>query len=178
MKKIIIGVCMATTLVLGTTSCGCGQKCDVNNDSIVSTELSDSVNTYYGIIVGMQINKGIEDQYYHGVDVDVKEYLKGLQMATSQPHSDSYMMGLSMGIKIAGYLDYLKAAGVEIDRDVILAKIREYATKDKVDLQDINEVDVIYQGLTERVGKIEYNRAKMRAEQAAECAQNTDCKTK
>ncbi len=169
---------MAAALVLGTTSCGCGTKCDVNNDSIVSAELSDSVNTYYGTIVGMQINKGIEDQYYHGNDIDVQDYLKGLQMVTGQAYSDSYMMGIAMGLRVAGYIDQLEAAGVDIDRDAILAKVREYATAEEVNLQDINQVDVIFSGLTDRVSQIDFNRAKMRAEQAAKNAQKTQCETK
>lgn len=147
MKKVIIGACMAAALTLGTTSCGCGDKCSVNNDSIVPTELSDSINTYMGMRVGMDLGNEISMAEKNGTIVNRKEFLKGLKFTATYPYNESFDHGFNSGLTIVPNLEALSEQGVDIDRDAILEQVRKYTQDDKIQLPEMNAVQIVFENL-------------------------------
>lgn len=151
MKKVFIGVCMAAVLTLGTTSCGSGDKTDVNNDSIVSSELSDSINIQLGTYAGMDLGNRLAMAEKDGIPVNRAEFLKGLKFTISYPYSKVFHDGVQNGVKLAMTINRLKDRGVEINRDEILTQTRKYVMDDKFNISDRNATQLVFERLMDRL---------------------------
>ena len=151
MKKSVIGACMAVALLLGATSCGCGDKCTVNNDSIVAAELSDSINTHLGMYAGMDFANRLTMSEKEGIAVDRKEFVKGLKFAVSRKFDVYFSEGVMSGLQMSMTIDQLKKEGVEINRDEILRQARKFIMNDEVKLMEMNAAQFDFEKLMTRL---------------------------
>lgn len=156
MKKFLIGTTLAAALFLNLTSCGGGQKCEVDNDTIVSQELTDSMSRALGAFMGANLRD--EVRYTKNID----EYIEGYQLLAGHKYSYEELMGIRAGLYVAEQFAAMRQQGVEINRDLFLQEFRKYIQA--LDL-DNGEYAVLYknfQDVLKAVDEILLRREQMR----------------
>ncbi len=143
MKKIVIGALLLAGVATATTSCGNGDATAVNTDSIIPTELLDSVSCSLGAFYGASMQDEVA-----GLDVDMKEFIEGYQMMVGSNFSNSKLMGMRAGVQTAAQFMLMEQDGIKVDRDRFMQEFRNY-------IQDPNMDETQFAILYDRINKLQ-----------------------
>ena len=160
MKKLFIGTFLLIGLAMSSTSCGGEEKQEVNNDTVVSESLTDSLSMALGECYGYFCQQDI------GPNRNVEEFIKGLQLVVGHNFTRDELEGIMAGYKISQDIKFREEQGIAINRDLFLQQFRSY-----IQNRDINpvmgaEIYHKYDMLSERVENILSKREEMRKKQS------------
>lgn len=156
MKKLFIMAAVGATLCLTATSCGNGDKADVNNDSIIPAALVDSVSRNYGAFVGADIRREI-------VNVkNVDEFIEGFQLAAAQDYSADKLQGIYYGVQAGSVLKQMQQQGLQIDRHTFMQQFRNYLQKEDLSTEEYTALYKELQKVMQSVEAVMAKRQKMR----------------
>lgn len=161
MKNLIIGTALFAGLLVSTTACGGGQKGDVNQDTVISRELTDSMSRSLGAFMGVNL----QDQIFTGADVD--EFIEGYQMMTAAPLTREKLLGIRAGIYAAEQFMNMSQQGVEVNRDLYLQEFRKYLQKQDLTPEEHKALYDQFQSLINNIENILMKRDQMRMEALA-----------
>lgn len=168
MKKIIISAVMTAGLMLSATSCGCGEKCNVDNDTIITPEMADSLSLTLGAFDGTRANPFVR-QYD-----DMNEYLEGFQMIVGNKFSYSKQRGMADGLYVLDEIEKKEfILDTKLNRDLYLQEFRKFVqdTALRSDQQEIlyNRLEELNQAI-EKV--LQERETKRRQQEENTTAQN------
>ncbi len=164
MKKLIFSVLLSGALCAAMTSCGAGEKGEVNTDTVFTAEFCDTFTNVSANQIGMEIARYIAStEQMTGKEFNRQEFLKGLQMITGSAYSDEFIEGIQYGCNIAMTINTLKAQGIVINRDDLLRSVRSLVMADSISASDYNyyaaESDRMFKQLNSILDKREMMRA-------------------
>lgn len=162
MKKLCILAAIAAVLGFSATSCGGGENREVNNDTVVSAELSDSMSVALGAFLGVDCQN--ETAYIDNLD----DYIEGYQMMVGQEFSPEKLMGMRQGLFVAEQFMNYKAEGININRHLFLQQFRNYVQKVDIDQKEYSVLYTNLQNVVSRIENILSKREQMRNEAAGE----------
>jgi len=132
-KNIIISAVIAAALSGGFVSCGGGASADKASDTVLSQEVCDSMSMYYGQLMGAFFNNSIADsRTFDTINVDKKEFIKGLQMVLGHEYSEDMISGMMAGIQIRADLNRFKTQGLDLNSKTIMRLIAKGILADSV----------------------------------------------
>lgn len=141
MKKIILGALLLAGMATATTSCGNGDATNVNTDSIIPVELTDSVSHALGAFYGASMQDEISG-------LDAKDYIEGYQMMVGNNYSQAKIMGMRAGIQTATQFMMMEMDGIKVDRDIFMQEFRNY-----IQNKDMNDAEFAI--LYDRINKLQ-----------------------
>lgn len=149
MKKLILGA--VALMALAASSCSDKKAADAAATA-VSPELSDSVSTYYGKMVGSYI---LADYMRFGEDArkdrTKEDIFKGLQMVMGAKPSEGTLMGIQIGAQIMNELNQFRAQGIDISNETVLKNFKKAFDTDSVDMNALQEYSATLRGLMSEV---------------------------
>lgn len=171
MKKLILVSLAALTLA----ATGCSKKADsaAADAPKVSAEMSDSVNTYYGRMVGSYI---LSD-YMRFPDKEraalkKEDILRGVQMALAESENDAVLMGMQIGGQMSRELRSMREQGVEVSETTILKYFKETFFADSLDAAEAREYGSTLNALMTQIQQQEEDRRMAKANAAPESEKN------
>ena len=151
MKKTLFVPLLAAAL-FGMVSCGHGDKSGQETDTTLSAAAVDSMSQCYGEFMGAYFNKSIAmSMKYDSVNVDKKEFLKGLQLVLSDDRSEDFVAGANAGLQILHDLGKFKSNGHELDRKLILRNIVEQVLGDTLSELELTKLQRSLAAYSERI---------------------------
>lgn len=160
MKKIALLFSIAAVV---TTLCGCsanGNSASESNtqDSVVvlvSDVEADTLARSLGLIYGSEVNN--EKQQLHQLDSVMNiyadsSYLHGFETAMGADiEARGYTQGVRAAREIIFKIEELKAYGVEIDRELLLAALERQFNADTITSAHLQELNSIYNRLLKQI---------------------------
>lgn len=132
MKKLLLGAFMLATLGVFTTSCG-GDKKEVNNDSLITPALNDSLANALGAYYGADCATNFDNS------VNIDEFIKGVQLVVGNDFTPSEMFGIAYALQnLAPYFEENKEYGIELSRDLFLQQFRKYVQRKDITADEYN----------------------------------------
>ena len=164
MKKLIFSALFAGAVCAGLSSCGAGDKGEVNTDSVFTAEFVDTFTTVSANQIGIELARYISaTEDMTGKEFDRQEFLKGLQLITGSNYSDEFIEGVQYGCNIALTINTLKAQGLEMNRDELLRNIRRIVMADSISQADHDYYIAESERLFKQLNAILDKRQQMRA---------------
>ena len=157
MKKFIIGALFSGAVFMSVTSCGCGstEECGVNNDTVISPQLVDSISLTLGGFDGAR-----KAQEYGPIE-NVKDYIAGYQLVVGNKFSEAMINGLYDGIHAVLNIDSGELAlGIKINRDLYLQEFRKYIQNGTS--EDLTQIYEQLSNLSNQIEEILAKREEMR----------------
>lgn len=155
MKKLILSSAL-TAALLFTTACGGGEKGEVNNDSVISKELTDSMSRALGAFMGVNLKE--EVRFSNNVD----DFIEGYQLVAGHEFSREKLLGIRAGMYAAEQFMNMSAQGVEVNRDLYLQEFRNYLQKEVLTEAEYQALYTRYQEIIQQIENILLTRDKMR----------------
>lgn len=156
MKKFFLGAMALVAACAMSTSCSGGEQSQVNNDSIVSPELCDSLSIVLGQFTGANLNddvKGLKN---------IDEFIEGYQLIAGHEYSAEKLMGMTAAMNAAQQFHMMAMDGVNIDRDTFMREFRKYITQEELSTEEFSKLYATVEQLYRRVGEIIQRRDQMR----------------
>ena len=154
MKKIILGA--AVTMSMLATSCGGGTPADVDNDTIFSRELSDSISETMGAFYGATL------QYQTANMASIDEFIEGYQLIAGHQYTDDQINGITTALQLVRQIQALEAEGIEINRDLLLREFRKYIQRENMDDMEFAQLYDQAEKLNKRMSTIIERREVLR----------------
>ena len=164
MKKIFIGIALFAGLTLAT-SCGGGQRGEVNSDTVLTREFTDSMSMALGAFMGANLQD--EVRYTQNVD----DYIKGYQLVAGHKFSNEELMGIRAGMFVAENFANLEAQGVEINRDLYMQEFRKYLQDKDLEQAQYAILYKNFQDFIQAVDQMLMKRDQLRQNAVAEVAE-------
>ncbi len=173
MKKIILGI--GAMALMFTTSCCGGSQCgnSANDSSVINNDsLAIAMAANLGCGVANQINT-ITDSAYKA-KLSKEDIIEGLEYILSIDTAKvGQTAGISMGLQLAGQIQYMEKMGAKIDRKLVVEEFKKALMQDSVSMDVLNEYNTI---INTMIGALqaEQQRKQMEAlEQTPEAIQGT-----
>lgn len=147
---------MIAAIAFGATSCGGGDKKEVNTDTIVSVELADSMSVALGAFMGANAQGEIPNAE------NIDDYIKGYQLIVGHNFSYEELMGMRAGLYVATQFAGLESQGIELNRDLYLQQFRKYIQKENLSQAELGQLFQNYQSVINSVENILALREQMR----------------
>ncbi len=119
MKKSTLSLCAAGLMAFGFASCGGhGDAVAVDNDTVISKALADSISITQGkYIGGYVLNDYMNFAANSSMAFPKEDIVKGVQLVFSGEKSQATIMGMQLGMQMLQEVKQLQAQGIDIDRD-------------------------------------------------------------
>lgn len=151
-------------MTLGLASCGgSGSAATVDNDTIISKNLADSISIAQGNYIGAFVLADYTNFMSHNQQTFPKEdIVKGLQIVFGSDKNQATMMGMQIGMQMLQEVRQLEAQGIEIDHEMLISNFKRAFMQDSVNLAANTEAYEQYQALVSRAQTIIMARDKAR----------------
>lgn len=157
MKKFIL-LGAAAMMTLGFTACDGSSKTPVTT--------GDSISYFLGQGQGMMLNESVKNM--PELDIDKDAFMEGFKVAIKADTTQKgYQEGLQMGLQMASQIKQWEDAGIDIDRDMLIAQLAKTFTADSVDAKQKQTVDSIWRPLMDKAYTALMNKRAMDQEKAA-----------
>lgn len=157
MKKFIL-LGAAAMMTLGFTACDGSSKTPVTT--------GDSISYFLGQGQGMMLNESVQNM--PELDIDKDAFMEGFKVAIKADTTQKgYQEGLQMGLQMASQIKQWEDAGIDIDRDMLIAQLAKTFTADSVDAKQKQTVDSIWRPLMDKAYTALMNKRAMDQEKAA-----------
>ena len=156
MKKVILGATLLAGLMFTTSSCGGGKGGDVNQDTVISHELTDSMSRALGAFMGVNLQGEV------GYSNNIDDYIEGYQLVAGHTYSREKLMGMRAGMYAADQFLLMAAQGIDVNRDQFLQEFRKYLQKSELTGDEYKELYMEYQRIMSEVEKILIKRDELR----------------
>lgn len=156
MKKFFIGTALIATLALSSTSCGGGDRAEVNNDTVITRELTDSMSRTLGAFMGVNLQDEVRysDQ--------LTDYIEGYQLIAGNKYSNEKLRGIRAGLFAAEQFANMEMQGVPVNRDLFMQEFRNYLQKMDLDPAEYNQLYNEFQTIMRQIDNILMAREQMR----------------
>lgn len=136
MKKFIFGAIITLMLSAISTSCGSGQQEQVNNDTIVSKQLADSISRTLGAMLGNQLQMQTQGS------LNPEEIIQTFQIIAGNEYTPAQMQGFQAAMFAMNNIMNLQSMGVEVNRDLLLQEFRKYLQGNNVSEEQIRAIQI------------------------------------
>ena len=164
MKKMFFSA-VALGMALTFGACGHGEKSQAETDTTLSSEAVDSMTQCYGEFMGAYINSNLSAAVkYDSIDVDKKEFLKGLQLVLSNDRSEDFVAGVNAGLQVITDLNRFKTNGAALNRAEVVRLIAQGVLGDTVSEEQMSKLQ---KQLSDHVDQLD-SKMRRKSELAAE----------
>lgn len=157
MKKTIFSAVLMLSAAVMSTSCGGGQTEEVNNDTVFTDELCDSLSYTMGAFMGVNLH----DEIRNSPNAD--DFIEGYQLIAGHKYSYEKLLGMRAGIYIAEQFANIENQGVKINRNVFLQQFRKYIQDSQLDQAEYALLYKKFQDIVRQIDIIIQKRENMRA---------------
>ena len=157
MKKLIIGAALIAGMSLASTSCGGGEQKEVNNDTIVTREFTDSLSRALGAFMGANGQNEVRNI------ANIDDYIKGYQLVAGQKLSYEEIMGMHAGLFAAEQFFNMDNQGVEVNRDLYLQEFRKNIQNKDLTQEEFTKLYNDFQRMINILDQMLLKREQMRA---------------
>ncbi len=174
MKKSTLSLCAAGLMAFGFASCGGhGDAVAVDNDTVISKALADSISITQGkYIGGYVLNDYMNFAANSSMAFPKEDIVKGVQLVFSGEKSQATIMGMQLGMQMLQEVKQLQAQGIDIDRDKLISNFKRAFMQDTVNQLANTTTYNEFQILTARAEEIILAREKARRSATPEAIQN------
>lgn len=140
MKKIFIGIFLLTAMVIASTSCGSGngENQKVNNDTIISNNLLDSLSRAMGASDGATAIKQLSEHFQ--TPEEIEDFLKGFQLVLGNKYSNAELQGMLEALNISQIFITNASLGVDLNRDLYIKEFRKYFSQPAMNPEDFKKI--------------------------------------
>lgn len=161
-------------MTLGLVSCGGhGDAAAVDNDTVISKSLADSISVTQGKYIGGYVLNDYMNFAANSSQAFSKEdIVKGVQLVFSGDKSQATIMGMQLGMQMLQEVKQLQAQGIDIDRDLLISNFKRAFLQDTVNQLANTTTYNEFQVLTARAEEIITARENARRAATPEAIQN------
>ena len=155
-KNLILALAALVTFGASLTSCGGWHSESVNNDTIVSTQLADSLCMSLGAFIGANLQEQM------GKIENMDEFIEAYQLIVGHRYTPEQITAMNAAFYSLQQLVSMENAGIKVNRELFLQEFRKYLQNQNLTHEQISALFNKYQQTSAKVSAIIEKREAMR----------------